>query len=120
MKTWKKVAIGLGVVAVGGGIVAYTMNQANRDVVTVQTGKVAEQDITSVVTASGEIRPKTYANVLGEGMGKIVEVGVKEGDTVRRGDVLLRLESIQHSFDVDAQQAALSSAQAAVRSAEAE
>ena len=119
MKTWKKVVIVLGVVVVLGGIVVFTLNQANRDVVTVQTGNVAEQDITSQVTASGEIRPKTYSNVLGEGMGKIVEVAVKEGDVVRAGNVLLKLESIQAGADVQAQQASLSSADAAVRSAEA-
>ena len=44
MKTWHKVAIGAGVVVVLGGIVLFSVNQANKGVVTVQTAKVAKQD----------------------------------------------------------------------------
>ena len=119
MKTWKKVSIGVGAAVVLGGIVLVSINQANKGVVTVQTGKVGREDLTSIVTASGEIRPKTYTNVLGEGFGKITQIVVKEGDHVKRGDVLLRLENIQPTADVDAQQAALASADAAVKSADA-
>jgi HlyD family secretion protein len=119
MKTWKKVGIGVGVVVVGAGIVWYSVRQANKGVVTVQTNKVARQDLTSIVTASGEIKPQTYTNVLGEGFGKIVDIVVKEGNRVKRGDVLLRLESIQPAADVEAQQAALGSSEAAIRSADA-
>ena len=120
MKTWKKVAIGVGGAVVLGVVVLVSVKQANKGVVTVQTTKVARQEIlTSVVTASGEIKPKTYSNVLGEGIGKIVEIAVKEGDHVKRGDVLLRLENIQPTADVEATRAGQSSAEAAVRSAEA-
>ena len=63
------------------------------------------QDLTSVVTASGEIRPKNYTNVLGEGIGKITDIVVKEGDHVKKGDVLLHLENIQPGADVQAQTA---------------
>ena len=58
-----------------------------------------------MVTASGEIRPKDYTNVLGEGIGKITEIAVKEGDFVKQGDVLLRIENIQPGADVQAQAA---------------
>ncbi len=119
MKTWKKVAIGIAGAAALGGIVLWSVNYSNKGVITVQTGKVTREDLTSLVTASGEVKPKTYTNVLGEGFGKIVQIVVKEGDTVKRGDVLLRLENIQPSADVDAQRAGQSSAEAAVKSAEA-
>ena len=52
---------------------------------TVQTGPVVRQNLTSIVTASGEIRPKNYTNVLGEGIGKITDITVKEGDRVKEG-----------------------------------
>ncbi len=119
MKTWQKVLIGVGGLALVGGIVAYSVKQANKDVVTVQTGKVGKQDLVSQVTASGEIRPKSYSNVGGEGFGKIVELAVKEGDRVKAGDVLLRLEATQVTADVEAQRAALSSTEAGMKSAEA-
>jgi HlyD family secretion protein len=119
MKKWKKVLLGVGGLAVVGIVVAVSVKQANKDVVTVQTGKVSKQDLTSLVTASGEIKPKTYTNVLGEGFGKITEIVVKEGDHVKRGDVLLKLENIQPAADVEAQQAAQTSSEAGIKSAEA-
>ena len=81
MKTWQKITIGVVGLAAAAGIVAYSVNQANKDVVTVQTSKVAKQRVVSVVTASGEIRPRTYSNVLAEGMGRITDIYVKEGIT---------------------------------------
>lgn len=119
MKTWKKVSIGVGAVVVLGGIVLYSVKQANKGTITVQTAKVGKEDVTSIVTASGEIKPLTYSNVLGEGIGKITDFVVKEGDKVKRGSVLLHVESIQPAADVQAQQAAINSAEAAIQSAEA-
>ena len=119
MKKWKKILIGVVVLAVIGIVISYSVNQANKDVVMVQTGKVTKADLTSLVTASGEIKPKTYANVGGEGFGKVVDLKVKEGDRVKRGDFLLRLENIQASADVDAQMASTGASEAAVKSADA-
>jgi len=119
MKTSKKVMIGIGAAAVLGGIVWYSVNQANKGVVTVQSGKVAREDLAAIVTASGEIRPLTYSNVLGEGIGKITDIVVSEGDKVKKGDVLLHVESIQPAADVAAQQAAIDSSEAGVQAAEA-
>ncbi len=119
MKKWKKVLIGVGVLAVIGIVVTYSVNQANKDVVTVQTGKVTKADLTSLVTASGEIKPKTYANVGGEGFGKVVDLKVKEGDRVKKGDFLLRLENIQATADVEAQTASTGASEASIKSAEA-
>src|SRR5580698_9808865 len=119
MKTWQKVSLGIGAVAVLGGIVWYSVYQANKGVVEVQTGKVVKADLTSIVTASGEVRPKNYTNVLGEGIGKITEIVVKEGDHVKKGDVLLRLESVQPAADVSAQRAGITAAEAGVKAADA-
>src|ERR1700733_5655577 len=119
MKTWQKVLIAVAVVAVLGGIVWYSVYQTNKGVVTVQTGHVTKADLTSIVTASGEVRPKNYTNVLGEGIGKITEIVVKEGDHVKKGDILLRLESIQPGADVLAQKAAIEGSEAGMRVAAA-
>ncbi len=119
MKTWQKVGIGVGALVLIGGIVWFSINQANKGVVTVQTGKAVLQDLTSQVTASGEIKPRDYTNVLGEGFGKITQIVVKEGNHVKKGDVLLRLENIQPSADVSAQVAAVSGTEAGMQAAEA-
>src|SRR5277367_4057677 len=120
MKTWKKVLIGLGAVVVVGIIVLVSINQANKGVVTVQTAKVATQEsLVSQVTASGEIKPTTYTNVTAQGFGRITEILVKEGDHIKKGDRLLLQENVQASADVQAQAAAIHSAESGVQAAEA-
>jgi HlyD family secretion protein len=119
MKIWQKAVIAGAVVVIIGGIVWFSVYKANQDVVTVQTGRVGRQDLLSLVTASGEIRPKNYTNVLGEGIGKITDIVVKEGDYVKKGDVLLHLENIQPGADVQAQVASISSAEAGMQAAAA-
>ena len=119
MNTWQKIGIGAGVAAVLAGGTWLAIWQINKGVVTVQTAPAVRQDLTSLVTASGEIKPLTYTNVLGEGIGKITEIAVKEGDHVKKGDVLLRLESVQPAADVNAQRAGIAAAESGVKSAEA-
>jgi HlyD family secretion protein len=120
MKTWHKVAIGVGAVAALGVIVAVSVNQANKGVVTVQTAKVATQDnLVSLVTASGEVKPTTYTNVTAQGYGRITAILVKEGDHVKKGDKLLLQENVQANADVQAQSATITSAESAVQAAEA-
>jgi HlyD family secretion protein len=120
MKTWHKVVIGVSAVAVLGGIVLFSVNQANKGVVTVQTSKVANQDsLVSLVTASGEVKPTTYTNVTAQGFGRITDILVKEGDHVKKGDKLLLQENVQANADVQAQSAAVNSADSGVQAAEA-
>jgi len=120
MKTWHKVGIGLGVAAVLGGVVLYSINQANKGVVTVQTAKVAKQDsLVSVVTASGEVKPTTYTNVTAQGYGRITEILVKEGDHIKKGDKLLLQENVQANADVQAQSASINANESGVQAAEA-
>jgi len=120
MKTWKKVVIGVVAAGVLGGIVLYSINQANKGVVTVQTAKVAKQEaLVSLVTASGEIKPTTYTNVTAQGFGRITGILVKEGDHIKKGDKLLLQENVQANADVQAQSAAITSAESGVQAAEA-
>ncbi|MGC1482300.1 MAG: efflux RND transporter periplasmic adaptor subunit [Candidatus Acidiferrum sp.] len=120
MKTWKKVVIGAIVAGVLIGIVVFSVNQANKGVVTVQTAKVATQeDLVSLVTASGEIKPTTYTNVTAQGFGRITAILVKEGDHIKKGDRLLLQENVQASADVQAQGAAIHSAEDGVQAADA-
>ena len=112
-------AVGVVVVVIGGVIAGISYNR--RGVVTVQTGRVIRQNLKAVVTASGEIRPRNYVNIGTNtaGPSRIVQLFVKEGDRVRKGQLLARLESVQPEAEVAAQKAALSSAEAEVVSAKA-
>jgi HlyD family secretion protein len=120
MKMWQKVAIGVGVVVVGAGIVLYSVNQANKGVITVQTAKVGKQDsLVSLVTASGEVKPTTYTNVQAQGFGRITDILVKEGDPIKKGDRLLLQENVQANADVQAQSAAMNSSESGILAADA-
>ncbi len=95
-RKWKVLLGVLLVLIIAGGVFAsIRMNQ--RATVTVQTGKVVRQDITSLVTASGEIKPRNYINIGANAQGIITGIFVKEGDRVRKDQVVASIESIQAS-----------------------
>lgn len=107
----KKILIVAGIVILVGAIVGFTVTQTQKNVVTVQTGKVMKQDITSIVTASGEIKPKTFVNVGANAFGRITRLYVKEGEKVKRGQMLAQLENVQSAADVEQMKASLASSQ---------
>ncbi|MGA3196763.1 MAG: efflux RND transporter periplasmic adaptor subunit [Terriglobales bacterium] len=107
MKTWKKVLIAVGAVLALVIIVSVTVYQSRKNLVTVQTGKAQKQTLSSIVSASGEIKPKTYVNIGANAFGKIVKLHVKEGDHVKKGQLLAQLENVQSSADVSATRASL-------------
>jgi HlyD family secretion protein len=119
MILWKKVLIGIGAVVLVGAIVVGSIMVTDRGEIPVQMGKVVRQDLTSIVTASGSIKPKYYVNVSPFLIGRIDKLYVKEGDTVKEGDLLAQMESQQQASSVHAMQAALQGAMADTKSAEA-
>jgi HlyD family secretion protein len=119
MKPWKKILIGVGAALLVGLIVVFTVHQSGKNVVTVQTGKAERQDLATVVSASGEIKPKTYVNIGANAFGKITRLYVKEGDHVKKGQLLAQLENVQSSADVNANQASVQAAQTDAVAAEA-
>ena len=78
----------------------------------VTTDKAFRTNITQVVTATGKIQPEVEVKIAPEVSGEIVEMPVKEGQSVRKGQLLLRIKPDTYRAQVDAQQAALSGAQA--------
>src|SRR5438105_3200569 len=119
MKTWAKIVIGAAELLLVMGIVFGTIYFSGRNVVTLQTGKAQNLDLAALVTASGEIKPKTYVNVGANAFGKITHLYVKEGDRVKKGQLLAQLENVQSSADVAATRASLEAAQTDAIAAEA-
>jgi HlyD family secretion protein len=111
MKAWKKVAIGVAVLVLLAVVIGLTVRQSSKNVATVQTGKAQRQDLSTIVSASGEIKPKTYVNIGANAFGKITHLFVKEGDHVKKGQMLAQLENVQSSADVNANEASLQAAQ---------
>ena len=82
MSLTKKLSIVATLFALVGGAVTYAVVRRNRDVVTVETERVARQDIVQSVTANGEVRPKQYVTISSNAFGRIVSLPVSEGDNV--------------------------------------
>ena len=127
MKGWKKFALIGGVIVVLLAIVGFTVQQSRKGIVAVQTGKVTRESLSSVVTASGEIKPKVYVNIGAILQAKITHLYVKEGDHVKAGQLLVTLDNIQPSADVAMTDAMLNASRtdanaskAAVNTAEAD
>jgi HlyD family secretion protein len=119
-RKWKILLIVTLIVLVSGGVFA-SIRFNERGIVEVQTGKVAREDLTATVTASGEVKPKNYINLGANTLGPapITEILVKEGDHVRKGQIVAKLESVQAGADVVAQKATIDTALADSAAAEA-
>jgi HlyD family secretion protein len=121
MTTRTKRALGAVVaLLVIGGIVAANVIREKRSRVEVEAGKVERFDLTQVVTASGEVRPRRYVNVGANVSGRIVELPVVEGDTVEKGQVLAKIESERYEAGERQSQAAVAAARAELQRAEAD
>lgn len=90
-KVWRWVALGGGVLLLAGGLGLWLwMRRA--PVYEVQTQKVTRRDLTEVVVANGRIQPVVQVKISAEVSGEIVELPVKEGQSVRQGDLVARIK----------------------------
>jgi HlyD family secretion protein len=94
-------------VVVLGGVVAASVVRNNQSKVRVQTERVGRRDLVSLVTASGEVRPKRYVNVSANVSGRITRLMVKEGEAVRKGQILATIDSTRFAADTRQSQAGL-------------
>lgn len=119
-RKWKIVILLVLLVVVAGAVLA-SIKWSRRGLVMVETGKVTRMDLASIVTASGEVKPRNYINIgtNAQAPAPITAIYVKEGDHVRKGQVLAKLKAIQPSADLTAQKAALNSALANSAASEA-
>jgi len=116
----KRVIAGVAAVVVLGGVVAYNVNAQRSGQVLVQTQKAGRRELVSVVSASGEIKPKRYVNISANVSGRIEQLLIKEGDTVRKGQVLARIDSTRIAAVERQSAAAVEGARADLTRAEAD
>jgi HlyD family secretion protein len=106
----KKILIISGAVLVAAGIAGFTIVRAQSGYTKVLTAKVVRQNLVSIVSGTGQIKPKTYVNIGATSFGRITHLYVKEGDHVKRGQTLATVESVQAKAGVAAQEASIRSA----------
>ncbi|HSY69508.1 MAG TPA: efflux RND transporter periplasmic adaptor subunit [Edaphobacter sp.] len=112
----KKIIVIVAVVLVLAGIVVASILHGQANVTKVATGKVVRQDLTSIVNGTGQIKPKTYVNIGATAFGRITHLYVKEGDRVKAGTVLAKVESVQPEATVAAQDATIAASRTDITS----
>jgi HlyD family secretion protein len=113
MSKRKKILIIVGGAVALALIIFFSINATRKEEVLVQTSKAQRKDVLkSKVSASGEIRAKEQVNLQSEVTAIITELRVREGDAVKKGDVLLHLDPIQTRADTDATRAQFEASQA--------
>ena len=112
----KKILIILGIVIAVCAVTGLTIWRSQANVIKVTTATVGPQDLTSIVSGTGQIKPKTYVNIGATAFGRITHLNVKEGDHVKKGAVLATVESVQPAATVAAQDATIASSKTDVSS----
>lgn len=81
--------------------------------------ETARRSITETVSASGKIQPEVEVKLSSEISGEITELNVKEGDQVKKGDLLMRIRPEIYESTVNQMAAALNQAKSGTASAKA-
>src|SRR5215218_3996253 len=104
--------IGLAVVTlalIAGGGIAWQINKKKHAGTEVRLEQVSRRDLVSAVTASGKIEAKTSVDISADITGRIVDIAVREGDPVKRGQFLLQIDPAQYQAAVARAQGMVSS-----------
>ena len=86
----------------------------------VATDKVIRRSITEVVSVSGKIQPESEVKISADVSGEIIEMAVKEGDSVKQGQLLLRINPELYETTISQLSANLDNARAGMAGSEAQ
>ncbi|MBI1939625.1 MAG: efflux RND transporter periplasmic adaptor subunit [Ignavibacteriales bacterium] len=119
-KSKKKLFIfgGLGVLVVA-VILLVILGGSKEEIISVQTEKVTRRTITQVVSATGKINPVFEVKITAEATGEIVALLIREGDAVRKGQLLLRIKPDIYEAQKTSAEARLGQSKASLNSTKA-
>src|SRR3954463_15291566 len=95
-----------------GGLVAFRINKKKHAGTEVRLEQVAKRNLVSAVTASGKIEAKTSVDISADITGRIIQIAVREGDLVKRGQFLLQIDPAQYQAAVARAEGVVASTQA--------
>src|SRR5918995_2251894 len=104
--------IAVAVVLAIGGVVAFRITKKKHAGTEVRLEQVSRRDLVSSVTASGKIEAKTSVDISADITGRIIDIAVREGDLVKRGQFLLQIDPAQYQAAVARAQGVVASMQA--------
>jgi len=105
-KTWK-IVIGVAVLAILGVVLMGSIRSRDKNVAKVTTAKVDKVDLVAKVTANGKIQAQKKVDLSALVMGQVVNLAVKEGDQVKKGQLLLQIDKAQLAAGVAGAEASL-------------
>ena len=97
------------VAVVAGAIIK---NKGKDKTLVVTTEKAIIKTITQMVNATGKVQPETEVKIAPEVSGEIIELPLREGAPVKKGDLLVRIKPDNYKYQLDQREAALASARA--------
>jgi HlyD family secretion protein len=100
-------------------IIVLAASKSSGIVYSVQSGKVEKGEIVSLVTATGSVNARTTVKISADVAAKIMSLPVKEGDAVKKGDLLVMLDQTRYQAAVNQAEAALAAARSAEKRSEA-
>src|SRR5919201_1339028 len=103
-----------GLALVGAGVAAFRLHRQKHPPTEVRLERVARRDLVSAVTASGKIEAKTSVDISADITGRIVKIGVREGDRVKKGQFLLQIDPSQYHAAVERARGVVASTEATV------
>jgi len=103
----RNILIVLGVVLLGGALVAANLWYKKETGLTVTTEVVKTRDLEAIVSASGKIQPKRLVKISAETSGRVVDLAVNEGDRIKKGQFLLQIDPKTLRTRVDSGEASL-------------
>src|ERR1039458_8062779 len=112
----KKILLIVLAILVIAGLVTFMVIKQQSGYTKVLTAKIVRQDLATVVSGTGQIKPKTYVNLGATAMGRITHFYVHEGDKVKKGQTVASIENVQQEATVSGQQAAISAAKTDIAS----
>jgi HlyD family secretion protein len=112
----KKIIFIVLAVLVAAGLVAFFVYRQQSGYTKVLTAKLVKQDLSTVVSGTGQIKPKTYVNLGATAMGRVTHLLVKEGDMVKKGQTVATIENVQQEATVSGQQATINAAKTDISS----
>ena len=108
----KKILIGAAIVVVGAAVVGANLYWKREQGKEVAVEALRKRDLEAVVSASGKIQPKRSVNISADTVGRVTDLAVNEGDTVKRGQFLLQIDPRNLRSNLQRGEAGLAAAEA--------
>jgi HlyD family secretion protein len=112
----KKILLIVLAILVAAGLVTFMVVRQQSGYTKVLTAKIVRQNLSTVISGTGQIKPTTYVNVGANVMGRVTHFYVKEGDSVKKGQTVATIENVQQTANVAGQEAAISAAKTDINS----